>query len=90
MNEIQFLLYENDQTVEVLAKDDTIWATQKSIATLFDVGVPAISKHLSNIFETGELDENRTVSKMEIVQIEGSREIKRKTIYYNIDIIQPS
>lgn len=87
MNEIQFLMYEADETVEVLVQDETIWATQKSIAQLFDVGVPAISKHLKNIFESGELDENRTVSKMETVRNEGGREVKRETAIYNLDAI---
>ena len=52
MNEIQFLLYEADEKIEVIVKDETIWATQKVIADLFGVGVPAISKHLKNIFES--------------------------------------
>lgn len=50
MNEIQFLMYESDEKIEVVVKDETIWAMQKAIAGLFDVGVPAISKHLKNIF----------------------------------------
>ena len=52
--------------------DETIWCTQKAMAALFDVGVPAISKHLANVFETGELNEEATISKMETVQQEGS------------------
>ena len=64
MNEIQFLIYEDSDKVEVLIREETIWATQKMISQLFDVGVPAISKHLKNIFESGELEEDRTVSKM--------------------------
>ncbi|MGD9475173.1 MAG: hypothetical protein AB7V37_09280 [Eubacteriaceae bacterium] len=65
MNEIQFLLYESDEKIEVIMKDETIWATQKAIAGLFGVGVPAISKHLKNIFESGELDEKVVVSILE-------------------------
>ncbi|WP_018213515.1 hypothetical protein [Desulfitobacterium hafniense] len=57
MNEIQFLMYEADEKVEVLVQDETIWATQKTIAELFDVDRTSISRHLKNIFETGELDE---------------------------------
>lgn len=87
MNEIQFLIYEDSDKVEVLIRDETIWATQKTISQLFDVGIPAISKHLKNIFESGELDENRTVSKMEIVRNEGDREVKRETAFYNLDVI---
>ena len=61
--------------------------TQKAMAELFDVNVPAISKHLSNIFEEGELFKEATVSKMEIVQAEGAREIRRLTDFYNLDAI---
>ena len=87
MNEIQFLIYEDSDKVEVLIREETIWATQKTISQLFDVGVPAISKHLKNIFESGELEEDRTISKMEIVRNEGSREVKRETTFYNLDVI---
>ena len=87
LNEIQFLIYEDDSRVEVVVRDETLWATQKTISQLFDVGVPAISKHLKNIFESGELDENRTISKMETVQNEGAREVRRETIFYNLDVI---
>lgn len=61
--------------IQVLNKDETIWATQKSMAALFDVGIPAINKHLTNIFAEGELKKEATVSKMEIVQTEGNREV---------------
>ena len=70
MNELQFLIYtaDNDsETASVIIKGETIWASQKEMARLFDVGVPAISKHLKNIFEEGELEEKVVVSKMEIV-----------------------
>ena len=87
MNEIQFLMYDSDEAVEVIVRDETLWATQKSISKLFDVKIPAISKHLKNIFESGELNEERTVSKMETVQEEGSRKVKRETTFYNLDVI---
>ena len=57
----------------VVIKDETIWATQKAMAQLFGVGVPAISKHLAHIFEEGELNKDATVSKMEIVVNRGFR-----------------
>jgi len=57
------------------------------LAALFDVGVPAISKHLANIFETEELNEEATISKMETVQQEGNREVKRVVVMYNLDAI---
>ena len=78
--DFNFLVYKsNDEDVSVnaLVKDDTIWLTQKGMAELFDVNVPAISKHLSNIFAEGELVKEATVSKMETVQIEGTRSVKR-------------
>ncbi|MGU7965918.1 virulence RhuM family protein [Streptococcus suis] len=90
MKELQFLIYraENDQEkASVIVSDETIWASQKEMARLFDVGVPAISKHLKNIFEEGELDEGATISKMETVQIEGTREVIRQVDYYNLDAI---
>ena len=85
-----FFLYSlpnNEGEVSALIKDDTIWLTQKSMAHLFGVNLPAISKHLKNIFEEGELEINSTVSKMEIVQNEGGREVKRSIDFYNLDAI---
>lgn len=64
-NEIQFLLYnmpDADDRVQVVIKDETLWCTQKAMAQLFGVGVPAISKHLKNIFDEGELDKKVVVS----------------------------
>ena len=63
------------------------WMTQKAMAELFSVNVPAISKHLSNIFEEEELLKEATVSKMEIVQTEGNRRVKREQEFYNLDAI---
>lgn len=64
-NEIQFLLYnmpDADGRVQVVIKDETLWCTQKAMAQLFGVGVPAISKHLKNIFDEGVLDKKVVVS----------------------------
>ena len=69
-----FLIYnsvEENVSVNAVIHDETIWLTQKAMAELFDVGVPAINKHLKNIFEEGELDENMVVSKMEITTPHG-------------------
>ena len=88
--DFNFLVYtsnDEDVSVNALVKDDTIWLTQKGMAELFDVNVPAISKHLSNIFEEGELAKEATVSKMETVQIEGTRSVKRVQDFYNLDAI---
>lgn len=90
-NEIQFLLYQlpdEEGKVQVVIKDETIWATQKAMAALFDVGVPDISKHLKKKFETGELDKNTTVSKMETVVNRGFRgEISEEVDFYSLDAI---
>lgn len=85
-----FLLYtapEGNIKVEVVLNDETVWLTQKSIAQLFGVQVPAISKHLKNIFESHELEKESTISILETVQQEGSREVKRNTEYFNLDAI---
>lgn len=90
MNEIQFLMYESDEKIEVVVKDETIWATQKAISELFDVGVPAISKHLKNIFESEELDEKVVVSILETTTQHGAIKGKTQTKnvkFYNLDAI---
>ncbi|MDR0847068.1 MAG: virulence RhuM family protein [Lactobacillales bacterium] len=90
-NELEFLLYDgskDDANIEVIVKDETIWATQKTIGELFGVGKSAISKHLKNIFAEDELDEEVTVSKMETVINRGVRgAVKEEIRYYNIDAI---
>ena len=89
-NDFRFLMYnspEEDVSINAVVKDETIWLSQKAMAELFDVEVPAISKHLSNIYEEGELQPDATVSKMEIVQKEGNRQVKRKVDFYNLDAI---
>ena len=85
-----FILYTSDDgnvNVEVFLKDETVWLTQKSMAGLFGVKVPAISKHLANIYETGELSKEPTISILETVQKEGDREVLRKMEFYNLDAI---
>jgi len=86
----EFLIFQienKEQGIEVMYAEKTIWCTQKAMAALFDVGVPAISKHLANVFETGELNEEATISKMETVQQEGNREVKRMVVMYKLDAI---
>ena len=84
---LTFVAEGKENGIQVLYKDETIWATQKAMAALFDVGIPAINKHLANIFVEGELKKEATVSKMEIVQTEGNREVKRMVELYNLDAI---
>ncbi len=90
-NEIQFLLYTmpNDEgKVQVVVKDETLWCTQKAMAQLFGVGIPAISKHLKNIFAEGELNPNTTISKMETVVNRGIRgEVNEFIDFYSLDAI---
>ncbi|MEG2190396.1 MAG: virulence RhuM family protein [Bacteroidales bacterium] len=89
-NELKYLIYntpEEGVLVSAVIKDETIWLTQRAMAELFDVEVPAISKHLANIYSDGELQPDATVSKMEIVQTEGSRNVKRLVDFYNLDAI---
>ncbi|MNK17817.1 hypothetical protein D3C87_360140 [compost metagenome] len=86
----QFLIYDlpnNQVKVDVFVQDETLWLTQKAMAALFDVNVPAISKHLSNIFEENELNPEATISILETVQQEGNRNVKRNVEYYNLDAI---
>ncbi|MBD5557627.1 MAG: virulence RhuM family protein [Desulfovibrio sp.] len=91
MNEsFQFLIYrsaEQDVSVNAIIRNETIWLTQKAMAELFGVEVPAVSKHLANIFADGELEAAATVSKMETVQQEGARKVKRSLDFYNLDAI---
>ncbi|MCP4680974.1 MAG: virulence RhuM family protein [Desulfobacterales bacterium] len=85
-----FLLYTGNDgkvNVEVFLKDETVWLTQKAMAELFGVNIPAISKHLSNIFESGELQKEATLSILETVQMEGNRRVTRKMEFYNLDAI---
>lgn len=86
-NEIQFFLYnmpDGDGKVQVVIRDETLWCTQKAMAQLFGVGVPAISKHLKNIFEEGELVADSVISKMETTAADGKN---YKTTYYSLDAI---
>jgi hypothetical protein len=82
------VVYNNGELeLNVSVKQDTVWLTQKQIADIFDVKIPAISKHIKNIYKDNELNKLSTVSKMEIVQNEGSRKIVRNIEHYNLDII---
>ena len=78
---------ETDVVVNVVYKDETFWLTQKAMAELFDVNPQAITKHLQNIYEEKELQYDSTCSILEQVQKEGSRNVKRKLEFYNLDAI---
>ncbi len=90
MTESQIILYttpDGDIKVDTVLQNETIWLTQMAMAELFGVNVPAISKHLTNIYEEGELNREATVSKMETVQNEGGRQVARNKDFYNLDAI---
>ena len=84
-NQGEIILYQPDEVVklEVRLEDETVWLTQAQIAELFGTEVPTISKHIRNIIRSGELEKEATVSKMEIVRLEGSRKVKRVIDIYN-------
>lgn len=88
-----FLIYRNGEeniSVNAVVHDESIWLTQKAMSELFGVGVPAINKHLKNIFSDGELNEKEVVSKMEITTLHGAIEGKtqaHETKFYNLDAI---
>ena len=81
---LTFVAEGKENGIQVLYKDETIWATQKAMATLFDVGVPAINKHLKNIFDSGELMADSVISKMETTACDGKI---YQTAFYNLDAI---
>ena len=91
--EAMFRMYravDEDVSVNALIKDESIWLSQKGMAELFDVQTPAISKHLKNIFDDGELDEEVVISKMETTTPHGAIEGKTQTkdvMFYNLDAI---
>ena len=87
-SQIEIYSSEDGQTqVEVKFNQDTIWLSQRQIASLFGTEVPAINKHIKNILKDGELLSEATISKMEIVQTEGKRQVNRTVDGYNLDMI---
>ncbi len=89
-NQKNFILYTDKDgkvKVDVFIQGETVWLTQKAMAELFGVKIPAVSKHLANIFETGESQKKSTLSILETVQKEGIRQVSRKVEFYNLDAI---
>ena len=90
-NEIQFLLYnmpDAEGKVQVVIKDETLWCTQKAMAQLFGVDKSGISRHISNIFKTGELQQNTTVAKIATVVNRGIRgEVEELVDFFHLDMI---
>ncbi len=86
----EFLVFktqEQEKEISVRYEQENLWMTQKAMAELFAVNVPAINKHLNNIYDEGELNIDSTISKMETVQQEGNRNVKRNIEFYNLDAI---
>ena len=88
-SENQIIVYEPNETIrlDVRLENETVWLTQLKIAELFGVQKAAISKHIRNIYASGELIREATVSKMETVQIEGGRTVARTQEFFNLDVI---
>lgn len=86
----EFLIFQHqnkEEGIEVLYKDENLWLSQKAMAALFDVSIPAINQHLKNIYEQGELQAEATIKKNLIVQQEGSRQVSRNIDIYNLDAV---
>ena len=84
----EFLIFQAEdkaQGVQVFYKDETIWASQKAIAALFDCSTDNVSLHLKNIFESGELQPEATTEKISVVQTEGERQVTRSVLFYKLD-----
>lgn len=88
--QITIALYHIDgqnENAQVLIKDSTIWASQKTIAKLFGVDKSSVSRHIANIYAEGELSQNSTIAKIATVQNEGTRQVSREIEHYNLDMI---
>ncbi len=86
----EFLIFSaqaNENTIEVMVQDESVWLTQKMIAALFEVEVNTINYHLKEIYKSGELEEAATIRSFRIVQTEGKREVSREVEFYNLDAI---
>lgn len=87
----KFLIYKTDTqdvAIDVIVDNDTIWATQRSIAQLFGKSVSTISRHIKNIFESNELNKNTTIANYATVVNRGIRgEVSEQLTYYNLDMI---
>jgi hypothetical protein len=86
----EIILYQNpsgDIKIDVRLEEETVWLTQEQMATLFGKGRSTITEHIGNVFEEGELEQNRTCRKFRQVRQEGSREVEREIDHYNLDVI---
>ncbi len=84
---LTFIAEGKEDGIQVLYRNESIWATQKAMSMLFDCSTDNIGLHLKNIYESGELDRGRTTEKISAVQAEGGRNVTRSTMFYNLDAI---
>ena len=84
---LTFITEGKEDGIQVLYKDETIWAAQKAMAELFDCSTDNIGVHLKNIFTSNELDKEATTEKISVVQKEGKRDVNRASTFYNLDAI---
>ena len=84
---LTFVAEGKEQGLQVLYKDETVWAMQKAMAALFDCSADNVGLHLRNIYETEELNKEATTEKISVVQMEGEREVRRNTLFYSLDAI---
>lgn len=82
-----FMMDGQEQGVQVMYRDETVWATQKAMATLFDCSTDNVGLHLKNIYNSGELQKDATAEYFSVVQTEGERQVTRKTLFYSLDAI---
>lgn len=90
MKESEIILYTTPQgeiKIDIRFEDETFWLSQKKMTALFGVDVRTVNEHLKNIFESGELEKDSTIRKFRIVQMEGTRKVKREIEFYNLDAI---
>lgn len=86
----RILIYQTekgDTKIDVYFEEETVWMTQRAMATLYQVDVRTVNEHIATIYADGELSENRTIRKFRIVQTEGSRQVSRVVNHYNLDMI---
>ena len=89
-NENSIIFYEDEDgnsKVEVILKEDNVWLNTNAIANLYNIDRTVITKHINNIYNDEELDENSTCAKIAHVQKEGNRNVKRNISYYNLDMV---
>jgi hypothetical protein len=89
-NQSAFILFKTEDekiSVDVRFEDETVWLSQEQMATLFGKGRSTITEHIGNVYDEGELEQNRTCRKFRQVRQEGTREVEREIDYYNLDVI---